>query len=254
MRDIFLRFDFGTSTMFHIPVLDVIGQRIGNTIRLSALTVLLTYLIAIPLGLIAGRKRDRLPDRGIMLYTFVALSLPTVILAIINLLVFGFNFGWFPTSGSVDIRAYYEGGFALFTSRLHHLILPAITLALLSTMSIIYFLRSEIIDCENSDFVLTARAKGVPEGTIYRRHIMRNAFLPVAGGMGGIIVTLFSGSIFAETIFAYPGMGQLFITSIVARDFPVANTLIIFFAVLSVVAMLLSDILITVIDPRIRIE
>jgi peptide/nickel transport system permease protein len=253
LRAIVFEFDFGMSVSHSRPVLDVIGERMMNTIRLSALTTLFTYMLAIPLGILAGRKHDSLIDRGIMVYTFIALSMPTVVLSIINLLIFGFNLGWFPVTGSVNPTA-AAGTFAFFLSRMHHLLLPAITLALISTTSIIYYLRSEIIDFETSDFVLTARSKGVPENKIYTGHILRNAFLPIASSVGFVVAALFTGSVFIETTFSYPGMGQLFINSITGRDFPVANVLIMFYAVLTVISITLSDIIITVIDPRIRIK
>jgi len=263
---IILEGDFGRSIANNsIPVIDIIGDRIHNTVRLSMLTTFFTYLLAIPLGLLAGRKNGKPVDKVIMIYTFIALSMPTVVLSVVHLLLYGFgvtfevfgsviNTGIFPITGSIDPRAAGVGGLTAIMSRLHHLFLPAITLALISTTGIIYFLRSEIVDYETSDFVLTARAKGVPEGKIYTGHILRNAFLPVAGGMGTIIVTLFSGSIFIETVFSYPGMGQLFISSITGRDFPVVNVLVMFFAILSAVSMLISDIIISIIDPRIRIK
>jgi len=253
LGDIF-RGDFGRSISHQRPVVDVIGETLGNTMRLSALTTVFTYLLAIPLGIIAGRKNGTVIDRGIMVYTFVALSLPTVVLAIVNLMIFGFNLNWFPTGGSVDIRAAAEGGFAAVTSRLHHLILPAATLAILSTVGIVYFLRSEIIDYESSDFVLTARSKGVPERKIYTKHILRNSFLPIASTIGFVVAGLFAGSIFIESTFTFPGMGQLFFNSIVGRDFPVANILIMFYAILTVLAILISDFVVILIDPRIHID
>ena len=265
MRAIVVDRDFGNSIVQNIPVMDMVGFRMANTIRLSALTTLFLYLIAIPLGLLAGRKHGRPIDKVIMFYTFVALSMPTIVLSLINLLLFGFgrditignfiiNFGIFPTHGSIDPIAAATGGTTAFFSRIHHLILPALTAAVLGTISIIYFLRSEIIDYETSDFVTTARSKGVPEKKIYTGHIMRNAFLPIAGSLGGVVTGLFGGSIFIELIFSYPGMGQLFVHSIVGRDFPVVNMLVMFYAFLSVISMLISDIIITVIDPRIRIK
>jgi len=189
----------------------------------------------------------------IMIYTFIALSMPTVVFAVVNILFFGFNLDWFPTQGSVDVTL-ATGSFAYIISRVHHLILPAVTLALISTVAIIYYLRSEIIDYETSDFVLTARSKGATENKIYTNHILRNAFLPIASTIGFVITGLFTGSVFIETTFGYPGMGELFISSIVSRDFPVANTLVMFYAVLTVVAIALSDIIISIIDPRIRIK
>ena len=264
MRALVFERDFGSSLSHNRPVVDVVGDRLRNTVRLSALTTLFTYMLAIPLGILAGRKNGKTVDKVIMLYTFIALSMPTVVLAIINLLLFGFghdfnifgftlNMGIFPQTGSVCPQAVH-GTMGFHLSRLHHLVLPAFTLASISTVGIIYFLRSEIIDYEGSDFVTTARAKGVPEKDLYTGHILRNAFLPVAGGMGSIIAGLFAGSIFIEMIFSYPGMGNLFLTSITGRDFPVVNMLVMFFAVLSVVSMLVSDIILTIVDPRIRIK
>ncbi|MCL2703904.1 MAG: ABC transporter permease [Defluviitaleaceae bacterium] len=253
MEGILARGDFGRSVTHKRPVTDIIGERMMNTVRLSLLTTLFTYIIAIPLGIFAAKKKDRFIDKSIMFYTFLALSMPTVVFSIINLFIFGFRLRWFPVRGSVDAMA-AAGTLEHAVSRLHHLVLPAVTFALLSTISIIYFLRNEIIDYDASDFVTTARSKGVPENKVYTGHILRNALLPVAGNAGLIIAGLFTGSIFIESVFAYPGMGQLFVTSIVGRDFPVVNTLIMFYAILTVVSYLVTDILITIIDPRIHIK
>jgi peptide/nickel transport system permease protein len=246
--------DFGRSLLQMRPVTEVIGDRMLNTIRLSFLTTVFTYLIAVPLGIIAARKKDTAIDRGIMVYTFFALSIPTIVFSLITLLIFGFNLRWFPTSGSVANAADLAGGFTRFFSQMHHAVLPAITLALISTTGMIYFLRSEIIENENSDYVATARAKGVPENKVYTKHILRNALLPVAGNFGSAFAWLFMGAPFIEWVFSFSGMGELFISSILLQDWTVANTLILFFAVLIVISMLLTDIIITVIDPRIRIK
>jgi len=246
--------DFGRSLIHGRPVISIMEERMINTVRLSLLTSLFTYIIALPFGIIAARKKDRIADKSIMIYTFVALSMPTVVLSVINLLLFGFRWPIFPIMGSIDIQAAATGGFAAFISRIHHLILPAITLALLSTVSIIYFLRNQIIDNESSDYVTTARSKGVPIGKVYTRHILRSSLLPIAGGFAGVIIGAFSGSVFIESVFSYPGMGQLFIASITGRDFPVANVLILFYAMMGVFAVLITDIVLTIIDPRIRIK
>ena len=254
MRGIFTEFDFGRSISQQRSVTSVIGDRMMNTVRLSFLTTIFTYMIAIPLGILAAKKKGTYVDKSIMIYTFLALSMPTIIFGLINLMVFGFRLGFFPTLGSVTASADMAGGITRFLSQMHHAILPALTLALISTVGIIYFLRSEIIDNDVSDFVMTARSKGIPESRVYNRHILRNALLPVAGGFGFVIAGLFTGSIFIERVFAFSGMGDLFITSILRQDWPVANTLILFYACLTVLAMLMTDIIITIIDPRIRIK
>ncbi|MCL2056038.1 MAG: ABC transporter permease [Oscillospiraceae bacterium] len=249
-----LQGDMGNSITFQRPVIAVIGDRIGNTMLLSIMASLFTYLIAVPLGILAARHKGTSLDRGTMIYTFVALSIPTVVMGLINILVFALTLGWFPPFGAVELSAHAAGGWTAFSSRIYHALLPAFTMAFLGTVSIIYYLRNEIIDNDSSDFVTTARSKGVPENEVYTRHILRNALLPVAGSAGALVVLIFSGSIFIETVFTFQGMGQLFISSIRGRDFPVANALIMFYAILNTLAILVTDIVITIIDPRIRIK
>ena len=245
--------DFGRSLTQARSVTDVIGDRIGNTFRLSLLTLALQYLIAVPLGVIAARRRGTVIDRAIVFYTFFAMAMPTIVLALLMLFTFGFNLGWFPIRGSVDVLA-PSGSFQYFISRMHHLILPAATGALLGTVFIINVLRAEIIDTQNSDYVTTARSKGVPANRVYSRHILRNAVLPIVSGIGFAITGLLGGTVFIERIFSYPGMGDLFVTSIITRDFPISNTLILMFAFLTAVGTLLGDILLTIVDPRIRVR
>ncbi|SQA14511.1 Glutathione transport system permease protein gsiC [Streptobacillus moniliformis] len=167
--------------------------------------------------------------------------------------VFGYKLRIFPTGGSVDL-GYVPGTLDYVINKLYHLILPAITYALLATTWTIRYLRSEIIDSKSLDYVKTAKAKGVPESVIYSKHIFRNSVLPIAAFLGYTITGLFGGSIFIETIFNYPGMGQLFISSISSRDYSVITTLILFYGFLSLMGSLLSDILLMIVDPRIRIE
>ena len=249
-----IRGDFGNSITFQRPVTAVIGDRIGNTMFLSFMASLFTYLIAVPLGIFAARNKGRPLDKGIMIYTFVALSIPTVVMGLINILIFAFTLGWFPPFGAIELSAHAAGGWTAFVSRVYHAMLPAFTMAILGTVGIIYFLRSEIIDNDSSDFVTTARSKGVPEGKVYTHHILRNALLPVAGSAGALIAGIFAGSIFIENVFTFQGMGQLFVSSIRGRDFPVANVLIMFYAMIGAIAVLVTDIIITIIDPRIRIK
>jgi peptide/nickel transport system permease protein len=126
--------------------------------------------------------------------------------------------------------------------------------AILGGTATIYYLRNQIIDVQSSDFVTTARSKGTPERRVYTRHILRNAILPIAGGMGASIALVFTGSIFIETVFSINGMGQLFVNSVSGRDWPVANALIMFYAFVGVMAGLLADLTIMLVDPRIRIK
>lgn len=248
-----LRGDLGESTAYKIPVTTLIGERAINTFWLSLVTTILMYLLGIVLGILSGRYNEKLPDKIIVFYTFIALAMPSIVFGLINIFIFAFKLKWFPMGGSVDVK-YIAGTLPYYLDRIYHMILPALTGALLYTVGIIQYLRSEIIDYKNSDFVVTARSKGVPEKKVYSRHIFRNALLPVASSMGYDIAFLLSGSIFIENVFSYPGMGKLFLESIQRRDYAVVNALIILFAVLTVLGTLLSDIIMSLVDPRIRIK
>lgn len=247
-----LQGDFGRSFNYKTDVLNVIGDRLGNTVRLSLLSTVLTYLIALPLGIFSGRYNDTLFDKGVIIYNFVSFAVPTFVLALLMVFVFGYNLGWFPSRGSIDIQA--SGFWEESWSRLYHLILPSITTAILGTTSIIQFLRTEIIDAKTSDYVKTARSKGVPIDKVYTRHIFRNASLPIASGFGYTIVNLLTGSIFIERIFNYSGMGNLFIESILSRDYSVIFVLVLFYGILGLIGTLLSDLILMTVDPRIRID
>lgn len=245
--------DLGESTAHKMPVTELIGQRAGNTFWLALLTTILTYIVGITLGVISGRYNDKVPDKIIVIYTFLALAMPSIVFGLFNISLFVFKLKWFPMGGTVDV-AYTQGSLSYFIDRIYHMILPALTGALLYTVGTIQFLRSEIIDYKNSDFVVTARSKGVPEKKVYSRHIFRNALLPVASSMGYDISFLLGGSLFIEYVFSYPGMGRLFLESIQRRDYAVVNALIILFAVLTVLGTLISDIIMSIVDPRIRIK
>ncbi|KOO48270.1 oligopeptide ABC transporter permease [Viridibacillus arvi] len=245
--------DFGDSYTFKVSVSSLIGERAMNTFWLSLLSVILLYAIAIPLGILAGRYQDSLLDKGIVLYSFISYAIPTFVLSLIFLFMFGYHIPIFPTSGTVDV-SHDPGTWGYFWSKVYHMLLPAITYALLATTGVIQYLRSEIIDSKSMDYVKTARSKGLPISKVYTKHIFRNSLLPIAAFFGFTITGLLGGSVFIETIFGYPGMGQLFISSIASRDYSVITTLVMLFGFLTLLGSLLSDIIMSIVDPRIRIE
>lgn len=248
-----LQGDFGKSYTFKRNVSDVIGEKAKNTFWLSLVSVIFLYVLAIPLGILAGRYQNSFLDKSIVLYSFVSYAIPTFILALIFLFLFGYQWNWFPTTGSVDIQ--YDSGTAGYLwSRIYHMLLPAFTFAILGTTGVIQYLRSEIIDAKSQDYVRTARSKGIPMGKVYSKHIFRNSLLPIAAFLGFTITGLLGGSIFIETIFGYPGMGQLFISSIMSRDYSVITALVMLYGFLALLGSLLSDIIMSVVDPRIRID
>jgi peptide/nickel transport system permease protein len=245
--------DLGTSLKHKMPVSDLVVERMDNTFLLSVCIFITTYLIAIPLGIVSGRWDNKLPDRIITGYNYLSFATPTFIFAIIVLFVFGFILDLFPTGGSVDI--YTEPGtIEYYISKLNHLVLPTLSGALIATGGTIQYLRNEIIDTKLKDFIRTAKAKGVPESKVYSRHILRNSLLPIAAFLGYEITALIGGQIILERIYSYPGLGDLFVSSVLSRDTPVIIAFVMMSGLMSLVGTLLSDIILSVVDPRIRIE
>ena len=230
--------DFGHSFIFKLPVSTLIAGRVGNTIALAAVSVIITYLIAIPFGLIAGRYQNSWFDKMVVIYNFFSFAVPLFIFALIMLFIFGLA----------------EGTWPYYLDKLKHLILPGVTQALLGTAVTIQYLRSEVIDVKNMDFVRTARSKGVPTNKIFNRHIFRNAALPIASQLGYEITALIAGSVVIEKIFAFPGIGKLFIDSIIQRDYSVITALVLILGLATLIGTLISDIVMSIVDPRIRIQ
>jgi peptide/nickel transport system permease protein len=249
----FIHGDFGMSIIHQVPVTQLLVGRLGNTLLLGAAIFILSYLISIPLGIVGGRWTDSLADKAIIGYNYLTFATPLFIFALLVLYIFGFVFGWFPSSGSVDIRV-QDGTFAYYMSKLNHLILPTFSGAIVSTTVTIQFLRNEIIDTKIKDFVKTARAKGVNESKVYTRHILRNSFLPIAAFLGYEITGLIGGSVFLESIYGYPGLGQLFVSSISQRDFSVITAIVMISGLATLFGTLLSDIILSTVDPRIRMD
>lgn len=245
--------DLGQSFRFKMPVSDLVGQRLLNTFWLSVATLIFTYAIALPLGIISGRWNDTWGDRLITGYTYVGFAAPLFITALVMLWIFGFQLGWFPTGGSVA-PGLEPGSWDYFVSKVQHLLLPAFSMAVITTVSTVQYLRSEIIDTKQKDFIITARAKGAPESRVYNRHIFRNSLVPIAAFFGYEITGLIGGSIFVENIYGYPGMGQLFLDSVLLRDFSVVTVVVLIFGIAAILGALISDILLSIIDPRIRIK
>jgi peptide/nickel transport system permease protein len=245
--------DFGQSFRYKMPVTDLIGERIVNTFWLSVTTLIFTYILAVPLGMISGRYHDTILDSSVTGYTYIGFATPLFIFALVMLWIFGYHFQWFPTGGSVA-PGLIPGTMEYVVSRIQHLILPALSIALIQTVSTVQYLRSEIVDTKQKDFIMTARAKGASESRVYNRHILRNSLLPIAAFFGYEITMLITGTIFVEQIFSFPGMGQLFIESVLQRDFSVVNAVVLLFGAAAILGALLSDIILSIVDPRIRIK
>lgn len=249
----FVQGDFGKSTRYKIPVSEVISEKLPNTIMLGISSIIITYILAFIMGTYSGRKPYTLGDNLIAGFNYLGLSIPSFVAGVFAIFFFSFQLGWFPSNGSVEIGV-TEGTLEYWLSRLHHVLLPAIVLGLLSTASYTQFLRNDIIENSRKDFVRTARAKGTPERKIYNVHILRNSIIPLITFLGFDIVAIISGAIITETIFTYPGLGQLFLNSVNVRDYPVLMTLTMLFSLLTLIGNLVADILYGVVDPRIRLD
>jgi len=248
-----IRGDFGHSAVHARPVMDVVGDRMGNTFRLSLMSTILLFAIGIPLGILAGRFYRKPIDKIILIYGFVGAALPTIVLGILLVWLFGLRLDWLPPRGSVD--PFLVGtGFREFISRIEHMILPSIAIATFNGVGMIYILRSQIVDGRSSDYAMTARSKGVPEKVIFNKHILRNSLIPFAQGIGFTFVSLFGGTVLIEQFFSFPGMGDLFLSSITSHDFTTVSGLVLIYSILSVVAVLIGDIALTLADPRIRVK
>ena len=244
--------DLGMSYIQKVPVTSLIASRAVNTFWLSLLTVILTYAIAVPMGITQGRYQDKWQDQAIQIFNYITFAVPGFVVYILGLWLFGYTLNWFPISGSVSANA--SGFFGILLSRLDHMILPAILAAIISPTVTVQYLRTGIVDNKVEDYVRTARSKGVPEKVVFNKHILRNSLLPIAAFFGNTITGLLSGSVIIETVFSYPGMGKLFIDSISQRDYTTLTALILIYGILTLIGNLLSDIIMSIVDPRIRIQ
>ena len=233
--------NLGNSISLKVPVTQLIGQRLPITIMLTVMAALIALVMAVPLAFIAALQRGRPADAVIRGAFQVGLSMPVFYIGLLLLTFFGARLGWFPVGG------YGDG----FWEHLHHLFLPALTLALSLSAIIMRNLRSAIILVVDADYVDFARAKGIAPRLVLLRHVLRNALISTVALFGLSIGTLLGGAVITETVFAVPGAGRLMVDSIYGRDYPVVQGLTIALAVLVSVTFLLTDLLQAWLDPRV---
>ncbi|HEC2146318.1 TPA: ABC transporter permease [Staphylococcus delphini] len=243
--------ELGDSIRYKRPVMDLIKERMPNTVLLGTVSLVITYLLAFPLGILAGRKPYSLYDYSIQLLNYLMLAIPSFVAGVFAIYVFAFQIGIFPFSGSVEIGL-EAGSFEYYVSKLYHVILPGTVLGLLSTAGYIQFLRNDIIENARRDYIRTARAKGLSESKIYNKHILRNSIIPIVTFFGADVLSVFGGAVITENIFSFPGIGRLLIESITGKDYPLMMALLLFFSFLGLLANLISDITYSIVDPRIK--
>ena len=246
-----LQGDLGKSTTYKKPVVDVIKERLPNTIFLAISALIITYILAFFLGMYSGRKPYSLGDNLIATFNYTGIAVPQYIIAIVAIYFFAFQLGWFPSNGSIT-PGLEHGTWEYWSDRIHHVILPCLTLGLFSTASYTQFLRNDIVQNSQMDYVRSARARGTKESDIYNKHILRNSIIPLVTFFGFDLASLIGGAIITETIFTYPGIGMLFINAIDTRDYAVVMSLTLVFSFLTLFGNLIADLLYGVVDPRIR--
>ncbi|PYZ95385.1 peptide ABC transporter permease [Alteribacter lacisalsi] len=248
-----VQWDFGRSFNHRMPVTELIGERLPNTILLSVMSLMITYVLAFFMGRYAGRHPYTPGDYGIQGINYLMLAIPSFVAAIFAIFIFSFQFGWFPSTGSVG-SGLQSGTWDWWVSKIHHTALPALVLGGLTTASYTQFLRNDIIENSQKDYVRTARAKGTPEGTIYNKHILRNSVIPIITLFGFDIASIIGGAVIIETVFTYRGIGELLISSITNRDYSVVTAITLMLSVATLVGNLIADLIYGVVDPRIRVE
>ena len=254
------RGDLGFSFTSNRPVLDIIEELLPNTLVLSATAIGVAFLLGILLGIVQAVRQYSLLDSVASIVGLFFYSMPSFWLALMMVLVFGlfaYQGQWliqFPPSGMQSVDYAFLSPMAKVQDRLMHLALPATSLALVLAAGIARYTRASMLEVIRQDFVRTARAKGLSEPVVIFKHALRNALIPVVTLLGLFLPFLFSGTVFIESVFAWPGMGKLVVDSILERDYPVIMGGTLIFAMMVVVGNLVADVLYAVVDPRIRYD
>ena len=245
-----LQGDLGESLLYRRPVADIIAERFVNSLALMLCAWVLSGLVGFTLGCIMGVSHDRWPDKILKTICYILSSVPTFWLGLVFLLVFAVVLGWFPIGFSAPIGVLSEN--VTLAQRLHHLALPAITLSLMSFSNIALHTRSKLIDVSHSDYALFARARGESGWSILRRHGLRNTLLPAVTLQFASFAELFGGSVLAENVFSYPGLGSAASAAGLSSDVPLLLGITLFSALFVSVGNLIANLLYSVVDPRIR--
>ena len=258
-------FDFGVSVATHRKVTEEIKDRFPATVELAVGAMLFATLVGLPLGFVAAKRYGGVIDHASLFVSLIGISVPIFFLAIILKYVFAVRLGWLPSVGRIDVTieaehptnfyvldAILTRDWATLWDAIKHLILPAIALGSIPLAILARITRASVLDVQNEDYVRTARAKGLAPMTVDRRHVLRNAMLPISTIIGLQVGLLLSGAVLTETVFAWPGMGSWLRDAIFNRDYPVLQGGILFLAFVFVMVNLIVDISYAFINPRIR--
>jgi len=249
-----LQGDLGESFTYRRPVSALMAEVIPYTLQLTILAILFDVLIGIALGIISAVKQYSVLDKTITLGSLILYSVPGFWLALMLVLVFSVNLGWLPTSQTRSFDYEYLSWFEKLKDLAWHLILPVFILGIASAAGTARYMRSRLLEVLNEEYILAARARGLRERAVILKHALRNALIPIITIYGLSLPFLLGGAVIIETIFAWPGMGQLAVSAILARDYPVILATSMIAAVLTVIGSLMADVTYALVDPRVSYE
>ena len=247
------QFNLGTSFVYGIPVAQVIVEHMGISFAIALIATVFEFLIAIPLGITAATHQYSIRDYVVTVLVMIGISLPSFFFGQMLKSVFALKLGWFPVSGLVDATASYTG-ISLLIDYARHCFIPILTIVILSIGARMRMTRTNMLEVLNSDYIRTARAKGLKESVVINKHAFRNTLIPLVTTLAGLLPSLFSGAIITEQVFDLPGIGNIALDAMNRGDIPFIMGYNMFLAVLSVMGVLLADLMYAVVDPRVKLE
>ena len=245
----FFQGDMGISFNYGRPVWDLLKVRIGPTILLMSLALLFAYLIAIPIGTLSAIKQYSPMDQAVTAFAFVGISMPNFWLGLLLLSLFAVTLGWLPSFGMKELI-----GGGDFIDRVRHLIMPIIVLGTGYMAGITRYMRAQVLEVKNEEYIKTARSKGLAERWVISKHMMKNSLIPIVTIFGLQLPVLLGGALITEQIFSWPGMGYFFWRGVTARDYPVVMAILTLSAILTLLGNFMADLAYGFLDPRIRYE
>ena len=246
------RFDFGTSFVYGQPVLDVIVEKMGVSFAVALIATIFEFMIAIPLGITAATHQYSIRDYLVTICVMIGISLPSFFFGQVLKDFLSNKLGLFPPSGLVDATA-SNTGIALLGDYFMHMFIPILTVVILSIGGRMRMTRTNMLEVLNSDYIRTARAKGLKESVVINKHAFRNTLIPLVTSLAGLLPSLFSGAIITEQVFDLPGIGNVAFKAMMQADIPFIMGYNMFLALLSVMGVLLADLMYVIVDPRVKL-
>ncbi len=247
------RFDLGTSFVYGVPVADKIVAHMGTSFTVALIATIFEFLIAIPLGITAATHQYSLRDYVVTILVMIGISLPSFFFGNMLKSWLSLKLGWFPPSGLTDASQSYTGA-ALILDYARHIFIPILTMVILSIGARMRMTRTNMLEVMNSDYIRTARAKGLKESVVINKHAFRNTLIPLVTSMAGLLPSLFSGAIITEQVFDLPGIGNIALQAMNRGDIPFIMGYNMFLAALSVIGVILADLMYAVVDPRVKLQ